>query len=154
MGKGCCAGEAVCDVSEEIIERDVAVMSEYSYTFNKADIYTGKYASIDEALAEARQEAESYPDGDKPCLVYIGRYKPFEPMIDADVVIETLQREAYDVADDAEGYLDNLTREEVESLGECLTKAFRRWEKQHGCEPDFGVVNHIRRYDLRTGREL
>ena len=88
-------------------------------------------------------------------MVYIGRYKPFEPMIDADGVIEVLQREAYDVADDvAEGYLDNLTRAEVESLGEHLTKAFRRWEKQHGYEPDFGKVYHIKRYDLRTGREV
>ena len=82
-------------------ERDVAAMSEYSYTFNKADIYTGKYASIDEALAEARQEAELYPDGDKPQLVYIGRYKPFRTVIEAEWVLEVLQRDAYDVAGDA-----------------------------------------------------
>ena len=130
-------------------------MSEYKYAFNKDNLYTGECDSIEMALAEARQEAELYPDGDKPCIVYIGRYKPFEPMIDADGVIEVLQREAYDAADDAaEGYLDDLTREEVESLGEHLTKAFRRWEKHHGCEPDFGEVYHIKRYDLRTGREL
>ena len=130
-------------------------MSEYKYAFTKDDLYTGQCDSIEVALAEARQEVELYPDGDKPCLVYIGRYKPFEPMIDADEVIEVLQREAYDFADDAaEGYLDNLTRAEVESLGEHLTKAFRRWEKQHGYEPDFGKVYHIKRYDLRTGREI
>ena len=39
-------------------------MSEYSYTFNKDDLYTGQCVSIDEALAEARQEAEFYPEGD------------------------------------------------------------------------------------------
>ena len=104
-------------------------MNEYSYTFNKADIYTGKYTS--------------------------GRYKPFEPVIDVDGVIEVLQREAYDIADDAaEGYLDNLTRAEVKSLGECLTRVFRRWARECGEEPTFGEVNHIRRYDLRTGREV
>ena len=136
-------------------ERDVAAMSEYSYTFNKSDIYTGKYASIEEALAEARQEAELYPEGDKPCLVYIGRYKPFKPVIEAEWVLEVLQRDAYDVAGDAaEGWLDNLTPAEVESLGERLTRVFRRWAKQHGYEPDFGEVHHIRRYDLRTGREI
>ena len=130
-------------------------MSEYKYAFNKDDLYTGQCASIEEALADARQEAAFYPEGDRPHLVYIGRYKPFKPMIDADGVIEVLQREAYDVADDAaEGYLDNLTRAEVESLGEHLTKAFRRWEKQHGCEPDFGKVYRIKRYDLWTGREI
>lgn len=130
-------------------------MIEYSYTFNKSDIYTGEYASIEEALAEARQEAELYPEGDKPHLVYIGRYKPFKPVIEAAWILEVLQREAYDVADDAaEGYLDNLTRAEVESLGEHLTKAFRRWEKQHGYEPDFGAVYHIKRYDLWPGREI
>lgn len=59
-------------------------MSEYKYAFNKDDLYTGECASIDEALAEARQEVEFYPEGDKPRLVYIGRYKPFEPMVDAD----------------------------------------------------------------------
>ena len=132
---------------------DVAVMSEYKYAFNKDDLYTGQCDSIEVALAEARQEVEFYPERDKPRLVYIGRYKPFKPMIDADEVIEVLQREAYDAADDAaEGYLDNLTSAEVKSLGEHLTKAFRRWEKQHGYEPDFGAVYHIKRYDLRTGR--
>ena len=130
-------------------------MIEYSYTFNKTDIYTGEYASIEEALAEARQEAELYPEGDKPCIVYIGRYKPFEPVIEAEWVLEVLQRDAYDVAGDAaEGWLDNLTPAEVESLGERLTRVFRRWAKQHGYEPDFGEVHHIRRYDLRTGREI
>ena len=99
----------------------------YSYTFNKSDIYTGKCASIDEALAEARQEAELYPDGDKPQLVYIGRYKPFKPVIEAEWVLEVLQRDAYDVSDAAEGWLDNLTPAEVELLGERLTRVFRRW---------------------------
>ena len=65
-------------------EREVAVMSEYKYAFNKDDLYTGQCDSIEVALAEARQEAESYLERDKPYLVYIGRYKPFEPMVDAD----------------------------------------------------------------------
>ena len=130
-------------------------MSEYSYAFNKADVYAGQCASIEEALAEARQEAELYPDGDKPQLVYIGRYKPFKPVIEAEWVLEVLQRDAYDVAGDAaEGWLDNLTPAEVESLGERLTRGFRRWARECGEEPDFGEVHHIRRYDLRTGREV
>ena len=136
-------------------ERDVAVMSEYKYAFNKDNLYTGECDSIEMALDEARQEAAAYPERDKPCLVYIGRYKPFEPMIDADEVIEVLQRDAYDVAGDAaEGWLDNLTPAEVESLGERLTRVFRRWTRECGEVPDFGEVHHIRRYDLRTGREL
>lgn len=134
--------------------REVTVMIEYSYTFNKTDPYTGKYASIEEALAEARQEAELYPEGDKPHLVYIGRYKPFKPVIEAEWVLEVLQRDAYDVSDAAEGWLDNLTPAEIESLGERLTRVFRRWAREHGEEPGFGEVHHIKRYDLRTGREL
>ena len=136
-------------------ERDVAAMSEYSYAFKKADVYAGQCASIEEALAEARQEAEFYPEGDKPCIVYIGRYKPFKPVIEAAWVLEVLQRDAYDVAGDAaEGWLDNLTPAEVESLGKRLTSVFRRWARECGEEPTFGEVNHIRRYDLRTGREV
>ena len=130
-------------------------MSEYSYTFNKTDPYTGQYASIEEALAEARQETELYPEGDKPHLVYIGRYKPFRTVIEAEWVLEVLQRDAYDVAGDAAGgWLDNLTPAEVELLGERLTRVFRRWAREHGEEPDFGEVHHIKRYDLRTGREI
>lgn len=130
-------------------------MIEYSYTFNKSELYTGEYASIDEALAEARQEAEFYPEGDKPCIVYIGRYKPFKPVIEAAWVLEVLQRDAYDVAGDAaEGWLDNLAPVAVKSLRECLTRAFRRWAKQYGEKPDFGEVDHVKRYDLRTGREV
>ena len=136
-------------------ERDVAAMSEYSYAFKKTDLYAGQCANIEEALAEARREAELYPEGDKPNLVYIGRYKPFKPVIEAEWVLEVLQRDAYDVAGDAaEGWLDNLTPAEVESLGERLTRVFRRWARECGEKPDFGEVHHIRRYDLRTGREV
>ena len=130
-------------------------MSEYTYAFKKPDLYTGQCASIEEALAEARQEAELYPEGDKPHLVYIGRYKPFKPVIDVHDVIEVLQRDAYDVAGDvADGWLDDLAPAEVESLRECLTRTFRRWAEQHGEDPDFGEVDHIKRYDLQTGREV
>ena len=129
-------------------------MSEYKYAFNKDDLYTGQCDSIEAALAEARQEAELYPEGDKPHRVYIGRYKPFKPVIEAAWVLEVLQRDAYDVSDAAEGWLDNLTPAEVESLGERLTRVFRRWARECGEEPTFGEVNHIRRYDLRTGREI
>lgn len=136
-------------------ERDVAAMSEYSYAFKKTDLYTGQCASIEEALAEAKQEAELYPEGDKPHLVYIGRYKPFKPVIEAAWILEVLQRDAYDVAGDAaEGWLDNLAPVAVKSLRVRLTRAFRRWAKQHGVEPDFGEVDHVKRYDLRTGREV
>ena len=113
----------------------------YSYTFNKADIYTGQYAGIEETLAEARQEAELYPEGDKPHLVYIGRYAPFKPVVEAAWILEVLQR-------------DNLTPAEVELLGERLTRVFRRWARECGEEPNFGEVHHIKRYDLRTGREV
>lgn len=136
-------------------ERDVAAMSEYSYAFKKADVYAGQCASIEEALAEARQEAEFYPEGDKPCIVYIGRYKPFKPVIEAAWVLEVLQRDAYDVSGDAAGeWLENLAPAEVESLGERLTRVFRRWARECGEKPDFGEVDHIKRYDLRTGREV
>lgn len=134
--------------------RDVTVMIEYSYTFNKTDLYTGQYASIEEALAEARQEAELYPEGDKPCIVYIGKYAPFKPVVEAAWVLEVLQRDAYDVSDAAEGWLDNLTPADVESLSERLTRVFRRWARECGEEPNFGEVHHIKRYDLRTGREV
>ena len=61
----------------------------------------------------------------------------------------------FDVAGDAaEGWLDNLTPAEVELLGERLTRVFRRWARECGEEPDFGEVNHIKRYDLRTGRKV
>ena len=130
------------------------VMSEYSYAFKKTDLYTGQCASIEEALAEARQEAELYPEGDKPHLVYIGRYKPFKPVIEAEWVLEVLQRDAYDVSDAAEGWLDNLAPVAVKSLSERLTRVFRRWVREHGEEPNFGEVHHIKRYDLRTGREV
>ena len=129
-------------------------MIEYSYTFNKTDPYTGQYASIEEALAEARQEAELYAEGDKPCIVYIGKYAPFKPVVEAAWVLEVLQRDAYDVSDAAEGWLDNLTPAEVESLSERLTRVFRRWARECGEEPNFGEVHHIKRYDLRTGREI
>lgn len=87
--------------------------------------------------------------------VYIGRYKPFKPVIEAEWVLEVLQHDAYDVAGDAAGgWLDNLTPAEVELLGERLTRVFRRWARECGEEPDFGEVNHIKRYDLRTGRKV
>ena len=106
----------------------------------------------DEEGMEAAEKAEFLTNGN----VFIGQRYDFEPIIDADFVIEHIQEEAYEEGGEYVcDYLDpppmkdiearKKWNEQVADLEKRLTAVFREWAKETNNEPRFYLI-----YDIRT----
>lgn len=121
----------------------------FSYSFFEDLGYSSDYDSIDEALEAARADAKNDDEFRDAKTVYIGRVYKYEPYVDAVRVIECVQQDAYDEADEYIGdYLDNVKEEEWRKLEAMLTETFNKWAKETGNEPSFFTVEEIHEYSL------
>lgn len=120
-----------------------------------------------EALEAAREAAPEYAEeeGMDPVEkahflsdgnVFIGQVYNFEPIVDADLVIERIQGEAYDEGGEyVEDYLDPPPMRDTEArqtwnaqvadLEKRLTDVFREWATETKNEPHFYLI-----FDVRT----
>ena len=97
----------------------------YAYSFDN-EHYFGQYDSIRIALRLAKQDIKYNDELKNIKTIYIGRVYKYEPYVDAVRVIEWVQQDAYDEADEyAEDYLDNVKKEELQKLEAMLTETFR-----------------------------
>lgn len=118
----------------------------YSYSFDN-ELYSWEYNSVEEALADAKQEVKSGQEDAK--VVYIGRIYEFEPCVDADSIIERLQYDAdYEAGECAIDYLEGVKIADRQKLQEMLTEAFNQWAAETHNEPTFYIVREIQEYSL------
>ena len=121
----------------------------FSYSFYEDFDYSGEYDSVDEALAAARADAKNDDEFKDAKTVYIGRVYRFVPEIEPWSVIERLQDDADDEADEvAEDYLQYVSDDEANKLGKMLTETFNKWAKETNNEPGFFVVKDVVEYSL------
>lgn len=120
----------------------------YSYSLDEEYGYTGDYDSIEDAFADAIDQAkcenEDLDDDEKIETVYAGRVMEFVPRVDGDYVIEELQQQAYNEAGEAVcDYLEGVSKEEVKLLEEMLTETFNQWAEKTNNRPNFYTVVNI-----------
>lgn len=126
----------------------------YAYSFDN-EHYFGQYDSIRIALRLAKEDIKYNDELKNIKTIYIGRVYKYEPYVDAVRVIEWVQQDAYDEADEyTEDYLDNVKKEELQKLEAMLTETFNKWAKETGNEPNFFTVEEIQEYSLEDGNEL
>ena len=119
----------------------------YAYSFDNERYYE-QCDSIDEALEAAKLDAKN-ADEFNAKTVYIGRVYRFVPEIEPWNVIERLQDDADDDADEAaEDYLQYVSDDEANKLGKMLTETFNKWAKETNNEPGFFVVKDVVEYSL------
>lgn len=127
----------------------------------------GPYGSRDEAINAgvkmyrdvARPQGAIWNDlfslsraADEPTF-YVGRRVDYVPTIDADMVIEWLQSDAYEEGGEcSDGWLDDVTSEERDKLQRALQTALDRWIKYTKNEPDFFMVPNVSEVDPRDHR--
>ena len=129
--------------------------NKFSYSFYESFNYSCEYDSIEEALAAAKIDAKNADEFKDAKTVYIGRVYRFVPEIEPWSVIERLQDDADDEADEAaEDYLQDVSDEEANKLEAMLTETFNKWARDTGNEPNFFVVKDIKEYSLEDGNEL
>ena len=120
----------------------------YSYSLDN-EHFSCEYDSVEEALADAKVEAtQEYPAGEVE-KVYVGYVCGFKPVVNAESVIEEIQNDADDEADDASyGYLEDVSVADLNKLQEMLTETFNKWARETGNEPNFFTVEEIQEYSL------
>ena len=131
----------------------------FSYSFYENFDYSGEYDSVEEALVAAKADAKNADEFKDAKTVYIGRVYKFVPEIDAWSIIEKLQGDADDEADDegcevSEDYLRDVSDAELYQLEKMLTETFNKWARETGNEPNFFVVKDVKEYSLEDGNEL
>ena len=120
----------------------------YAYSFDN-ERYYGQYDSIREALRLAKEDIKYNDELKNIKTIYIGRVYKYEPYVNAIRVIECVQQDAYDEANEYIGdYLDNVKEEEWRKLETMLTETFNKWAKETGNEPNFFTVEEIQEYSL------
>ena len=120
----------------------------YAYSFDN-EHYFGQYDSIRIALRLAKQDIKYNDELRDVKTIYIGRVYKFEPCVDAVRVIERVQDDAYDEADEYIGdYLDHVEKEEWQKLEAMLTETFNKWAKETDNEPSFFTVEDVKEYEL------
>lgn len=109
-----------------------------------SELFDTKKEAIDHAVRVIRES------GDSPDTFEVGVvHEQWKPEIDGNFVIEHLADQAYDECDDgADGYLENLSEDEISELGEMLTQTYHKWEKKHHVEPNFYVVENVEKYEV------
>ena len=118
----------------------------FSYSFD-GESFDDICDSIEEALHDARIQASCF---DEPIeTVYIGEVCEFEPIVDADSVIERIQSDAEDEAGEcADDYLEGVKIADKLKLESMLTETFNRWAVETFNEPRFSIVKGITEYSL------
>lgn len=114
-------------------------MGKYAWTKSINDCIWrgGPCNSIAECIDEAINEG--YENGD---TIAVGIVEPYEVRyVDVDCIIEGLQMQAEDdVGEVAEDWLECITREQRENLGDKLLRIVREWLKEIDEEPSFYKV--------------
>ena len=118
----------------------------WSYSFN-ADDYYSIFETREQTILEALREYDrrfGITDQELGDTFTIGELELFEPVVDADQVIEELITQAWEEAGDCSaGYLCDLPISETTELEKRLQSAFDEWAKETKHEPDFYVVKNI-----------
>jgi hypothetical protein len=118
----------------------------FSFSFDN-ESFGDTFDSIEEALHDAKIQASFFDEPIK--TVYIGEIWEFEPIVDADSVIERIQNDAEDEAGECvDDYLEDVRIADELKLQEMLTETFNKWAKETGNEPKFFTVKEVQEYSL------
>lgn len=83
-------------------------------------------------------------------VFYIGKSRGYIPEIDAYRVIEDQQMMAYDECGEvSNGWLDDVTNEEMKSLQKILSIAFKSWLELNHRFPSFYCIDDIEEVDIK-----
>lgn len=129
-------------------------MSDYKYCWGyEKDDMCNFEDTIEECLKEAA-DYEFYDYDGVPKFVYIGEYEPYEAGVFGESFIDDLAEEAYDFCDEADGWLDDVTKEQAKDLEKRINEVIAQWLEETGNKPHFGAIGNIRCYEIAAGKEI
>lgn len=130
----------------------------YGYNLKDADSenFKGEFTVPARAVKEAAAELKA--DGIKNATFYVGLFHNGPcPSVDVDVLLEELQTTATDWeygGEYAEGWLDDVTKEDRDELETLVDKVFKKWMHQHGYNPTWSQLIAVDVYQLVDGKPV
>lgn len=135
------------DIAPPLARNETASSTQYSWSTDE-ETYQDQCESIEHAISEAMNSGREFDVGQ---VLYIGEAIPVtaDQLIDADVVIETMQCRAYDACgESAECYLDGVTKEQRAQLEAILVSWADSVEK-----PNFWEIGKVVKHTI-TAEDL
>lgn len=123
-------------------------MDKYSWSFNgDAEHWYEGADTIEDCIAQAKEQIAKDDDIQ---FVYIGENIAFTPTVDAGLVLERIEEEAYEFCELAEDWeaVNYKEQEELFELSDQLTAIVQDWLKKNNREPYFYSVENIKEYSL------
>ncbi|MBP2850512.1 hypothetical protein [Dickeya oryzae] len=124
--------------------------TEYCYSWDDESFNSGRFDSIDEAIADAVEASDDGDDGWKT-HVYIGEVEPWnnsEFYPPASWVLEYMQEQAWGEAGDHADDYANVSIEARDELDQQLSVLLDSWCEKHGVAPQFFRVKKSSLYPL------
>lgn len=119
----------------------------YVYSFDDVN-YKGNFNTRSQARREALAEIEAA--GEKDATFYVAKLTNAPcPIVSGNAFLEDMQMSAtvYEYGGEyAEGWLDDVTPEELAQLETMLTETFTKWAKKYGHLPTWQGVTQKDRY--------
>ena len=125
----------------------------YVWSYQDDCFMSDEYDTRESALAAALFDRRDAPCPPEDKAIYIGVIgEKWKPEIDGEAIIDMIRYNAFDECGaeivDSDGYLENVTKEQIDELTEELTAAFNRWAEKHGRTANFFPVENIKEYQL------
>lgn len=127
-------------------------MDKYSWSFKgDAELWYEGADTIEECIAQAKSAIKSGFESPTD-TVFIGENIPFNPVVDAESVLEAIEEQACEfcgeTAEDWKSFDPHKDSEIVSELSDELTSVVNTWLKKHDREPYFYKVDGIKAYPL------
>lgn len=129
-------------------------MNKYYWNFNEdEEVWHHSYPTIASCIEEAKREKEDREIANKH--IFIGEVEPYEPIVYADYLIDSIREQAYEeCGEGCDLWLNSLKKEDEEKLEERLNQVFLQWLDESNNKPSFGKFMKINKYCLETGKEV
>ncbi len=129
----------------------------YNWSFDgEAEIWYNSAASVEDAMAQAREEIESDPvQYGEYRTVFIGEQVPFNitANLNVEVLLESLEESAFEFCGDAADGWDTYNprkHDEITELREAIAPVLLAWLEKYGRSPRFCAIENVAEYDIYT----
>lgn len=125
----------------------------YAYSFTRED-FTGRYDSVQEALAAGLEKAAS--EAEPPTTIYVGQVLDgdYQAGDHAERILESMNRRAHvDMGEQGARYLRKVPKEWVRELDQAIERTIHQWLHRHDLAPNWVRVQSIREFAVPNPHE-
>lgn len=124
---------------------------EYAWSLDGEDYNHGIFDTIEEAIEEAKLHNWDADDEDRVKYAFISEVENTEYegwKIDSDDIIQEMWKNAYDENENAESWLEDITKEQTAELTDKINETIQNWLIKHSLSFFYYELTNIKKYDL------